>query len=115
MRIIKECQKDRLVYWAYTGADIYGQPTYAAPVQMTCRWDEALKQVFAEDGSPVFSKIELITQSRLQPKGMVRKGQITSLTDINVPRNNSGTHEIIMVSETPLLRTRSITLYEAYA
>jgi hypothetical protein len=115
MRIIREVQKDTMVYWAYTGADRYGQPTYAAPVQMTCRWDEAIKQVFAEDGSPVFSKIELITQSRLQPKGMVRKGTVASLTSPTVPKSNTGVHEVIMVEETPMLKTRSVTLFEAYA
>jgi hypothetical protein len=115
MRIIREVQKDTMVYWAYTGADRDGQPTYAAPGQMTCRWDEAIKQVFAEDGSPVFSKIELITQSRLQPKGMIRKGTVASLTSPTVPKSNTGVHEVIMVEETPMLKTRSVTLFEAYA
>lgn len=115
MRIIKECQKDRLTYWAYSGADEYGQPTYANPVTMTCRWDEAQKQVFAEDGSPVFSKIELITERKLLLKSLVRKGQLTVHQHQQAPRTLDGVHEILMVEETPMLKTRSVTLFEAYA
>lgn len=115
MRIISECQKDTLVYWAYAGADEYGQPLYALPVQMKCRWDECIKQVFNLDGSPVFSKIELITQSRLEPKGYVMKGRLGGALNTTNPRANDNAHEIIAVEVTPMLRTRSVTLFEAYA
>jgi len=115
MKIIRECQKDYLIYWAYTGTDINGRSTYAAPVQMTCRWDYANKQVFTEDGSPVFSKIELITQRQLAVKGLVREGRLVDGEHSVNPRSLSGVHEILWVSKTPLLKTRSIFLYEACA
>ena len=83
MQIIKTVQKDNLVYWPYAGADMYGQPVYGAPVVIKCRWDECLKQVFDADGSPVFSKIELITQIRLAPKGLIKKGKV-------IPADDSG-------------------------
>ena len=115
MRIIAECQKDRLIYWAYSGATEYGDPTYAAPVQLACRWDDCQKQVFTEDGSPVFSKIELIVPRVLKLKSLVKKGQLTASINQSNPRANDGVHEILMVEETPMLRTRSVTLFEAYA
>lgn len=115
MRIIAECQKDRLIYWEYSGADEYGQPTYSNPKQLTCRWDDCQKQVFAEDGSPVFSKIELIVPQALKLKSLVKKGQLTGSINQSNPRANDGVHEILMVEETPMLRTRSVTLFEAYA
>jgi hypothetical protein len=115
MKIITEAQKDRLIYWEYNGADAYGQPIYAAPVQMTCRWDECIKQVFTSDGSPVFSSIELITQKRLKPKSIVKKGKLSNNIDQAVPRNNNDVYEVIGVEETPMLKTRSVTLFEAYA
>jgi hypothetical protein len=40
-----------------------------------------LKQVFDADGSPVFSKIELITQIRLAPKGLIKKGKTIPTDD----------------------------------
>lgn len=115
MKIIRECQKDYLIYWAYTSTDINGRITYAAPVQMTCRWDYANKQVFTEDGSPVFSKIELITQSQLAVKGLVKEGRLTAGINTTDPKANSDVHEILWVAKTPLLKTRSIFLYEACA
>ncbi len=116
MRIIREVQKDRLIYWAFTGnADEYGQPIYAAPVQLTCRWDDCKKQVFTEEGSPVFSKIELIVPQALKLKSLVKKGQLTASINQSNPRANDGVHAILMVEETPMLKTRSVTLFEAYA
>ena len=114
MSIITKSQKQHLVYWAYSGSDVYGQPAYSAAVQMTCRWDDAVKQIFNAEGSPVFSSVELITQRRIEPKGMVWLGKLTDVTDANIPRNNSKVREVIMASSTPNLRNTE-TLYEAWA
>jgi hypothetical protein len=114
MGIITRAQKQTLVYWPYTGADLFGQPTYGTPVQMTCRWEDMLKQVYKSDGSPVFSKIELITKKRLEPKGLVWKGVLAKFTAALRPDNSTGVHEIIAASSTPNLRNTE-TLYEAWA
>jgi hypothetical protein len=115
VRIITECQKDFLVYWEYSGSDQYGQPTYLTPVQMKCRWDDCIKQIFDMDGSPVFSKIELVTQRRVMPKGLVRKGKLTASINQSNPKANDNVHEIVASEETPMLKTRNIYFYEAYA
>lgn len=114
MGIITKSQKQTLVYWAYTGADLYGQPTYAAPVQMTCRWDDLIKQVFGMEGSPVFSKVELITRKRLEPKGLVWKGRLAQFTAALHPDISTGVHEVLMVASTPNFRNTE-TLHEAWA
>ena len=115
MQIIKAVQKDDLIYWAYSGADRYGQPTYAAPVQMKCRWDDCRKQIFTDDGSPVFTKIELITASALTLKGVVKKGKLTASINQADPHANADVHEIMETAITPMLKTRNIYLYEAWA
>jgi hypothetical protein len=114
MGIITRAQKQILVYWPYTGADLFGQPTYGTPEQMTCRWEDLLKQVFRIDGSPVFSKIELITKKRLEPKGLVWKGKLAAFSAPVRPDNSTGVHEIIAASSLPNLRNTE-TLYEAWA
>ena len=114
MSLITRSQKQTLTYWAYTGSDRYGQPTYGPPVQMTCRWDEMIKQVFSSDGSPVFSSIELITRVRLAPKGLVRIGRIPTGGTTPAPRTYVDVYEVIATSFTPNLRNTE-TLYEAWA
>jgi hypothetical protein len=114
MGIITKVQKQTLVYWAYSGSDLFGQPTYANPVQMTCRWDDMVKQVFTPEGSPVFSKIELITKKRLEPKGLVWKGTLAKFTAGLRPDNSTGVHEVLAASSTPNFRNTE-TLYEAWA
>ena len=114
MSLIKRAQKQKLVYWPYSGADRHGQPTYGTAVEMSCRWDDAVKQIFTTEGSPVFSSIELITQVRIQPKGMVWLGKLSQVTSATVPRSNSGVREVIMVASTPTIRNTE-TLYEAWA
>jgi hypothetical protein len=115
MQIISKVQRDYLIYWAYSGANRYGEPTYAAPVQMKCRWDDCRKQVFMEDGSPVFTKIELITATALAVKGLVKKGRLTASIDQAVPKNNADVHEIVQAEITPMFTNRTVYLYEAYA
>ena len=114
MSIITKAQKQTLVYWPYTGADLFGQPSYGSPVQMTCRWDDMVKQVYHVDGSPVFSKVELITRTRLQPKGLVWKGTLVAFSAPLRPDVSTGVLEIIAASSTPNLRNTE-TLYEAWA
>jgi len=134
MSLITRVQKQFLVYWAYTGADLFGQPTYGTPIQMSCRWDDAIKQVFLDDGSPVFSKIEIISKNRLEPKGLVWKGKLAnfSLSSTNIVGQAivgsssvgvvydvrasvaEGVYEVIMVSSTPNIRNTEV-LYEACA
>lgn len=114
MGIITRAQKQTLVYWAYSGADLYGQPTYASPVQMTCRWEDVAKQVFKADGSAVFTQIELITRKRLEPKGLVWQGKLSSFTSPVRADVSTGVREIILASSTPNLRNTE-TLYEAWA
>ena len=104
-----------MIRWAYVSSDQYGQPTYAAPVQIKCRWDDCIKQVFDQDGSPVFSKIELITQVRLQPKDLIKKGKLIPGINQTHPKMNDNVHEVVASEETPMLKTRNIYLYEAYA
>jgi len=114
MRFITTVQRDFLVYWPYTGADVYGQPTYGTAKQITCRWDEVRKQVFADDGSPIFSNIEIITQVQLSPKDLVRRGKLTSVATPLAPKSNTGVYEVIMVARTPTIRNNAF-LYEAFA
>lgn len=114
MRFITTVQKDFMVYWPCTGADVYGQPTYGTAKQITCRWDEARKQVFLDDGSPVFTNIALITQIQLAPKDLVRRGKLTTVTTPLVPKSNTGVYEVVAVSRTPTIRNTAF-LYEAFA
>jgi hypothetical protein len=93
---------------------VYGQPTYGAAKQITCRWDEARKQIFAADGSPIFTSIEIITQVQLAPKDLVRRGKLTSVPTPSTPKSNTGVYEVVMVSRTPTIRNNAF-LYEAYA
>lgn len=114
MGVITRIQKQTMVYWPYTGADLFGQPTYGTAAQMTCRWDDMVKQVFGTDGSPVFSKIELVTRRRLEPKGLVWKGTLATFSAALRPDISTGVHEIIAASSTPNFRNTE-TLYEAWA
>jgi hypothetical protein len=49
------------------------------------------------------------------PKGLVRKGKLTASINQSNPKANDNVHEIVASEETPMLKTRNIYFYEAYA
>lgn len=42
--------------WVSTGTDGYNQPSFAAPVQIICRWEEKTEKIQGDDGVEVLSR-----------------------------------------------------------
>jgi hypothetical protein len=40
----------RLTYWRKTGMDAYNKPTFAAPTQLDCRWEDRVEKIQDDTG-----------------------------------------------------------------
>lgn len=114
MSLVKRCQRQTLVYWAPGKANTNGEPTYLAPVQLTCRWDNRVQEIQTESGTVVVSRVELITESQLSVGGCVVYGSLSTVSHLANPKRNSGAYEVLKVSSTPPI-SRGDTFYEAWA
>lgn len=97
-------------YWAKSGVDVYGKPTYAAPVTLACRWEDKSELVRTPDGR------EVVSSSIVYPAGELVVGSWLALgdqTSTATPAEYGDAHEIIARGKSPDLRATTI-LYKAW-
>lgn len=114
MSIITRCQRQRLVYWERIGTEVTGEGVYGSPVEVACRWDDRVREIIGPHGTKVLSRVEIISQFRLEVGGLVRKGTLADTAYWDDPKQNTGVYEILESSETPNLRGTE-SLFEAWA
>ena len=112
MSLISRCQKQVLVYWPRVGTQKTGESIFGPPVEYTCRWEEMLKEVQTGTATRVVSRVQAITQVRLQVGGLMRLGTLIDTSFWDYPKSNPDVYEVIDSSATPNLRNTE-TLYEA--
>lgn len=119
MSLITRCQRETLVYWPPPSPDNgqenkFGELKWDAPKEMTCRWDDKTQEIQTGEMTRVVSRVEIISETKLQVNGYVYRGTLSSLTYPDSPTCNPNCYPILKVSETPDLRYRQ-RLYEAWA
>lgn len=88
-------------YWEATGTtDIYGKPTFKAPVQLKCRWEDKVQQFINKRGTEVVSKSKVYLADQIMLDGYMFLGTSTEVNPIKV----KGASEIQQVGVTPDLR-----------
>jgi hypothetical protein len=94
-------------YWAPSGStDRYGKPTLAAPVQVSCRWEDKTSAVISKKGEEIISKSRVYLIQDIDIDGFLFLGTSAS-TD---PASIDDAHEIQAVSKTPdLSNLQSLT------
>lgn len=63
MSIIRRMRKQTAVYWQRQTADAYGRFSFAAPVEISCRWDDYNGEVVNAQGQ-VFESIATVYVDR---------------------------------------------------
>lgn len=114
VRLITKCQKETFVYWALKCSDDNGHPTYEAPVEYTCRWDDKTQEIQLADRTYVVSRAELITEVRIREGGMIKRGALNAVSYQDDPRRNDDVYEVLKTGEVPTINYRR-RLYEAWA
>jgi len=89
--------RQTLTYWAPGPRDISGAPTFAAPVQLKCRWEDKAELVRNSRGEEIVSKSRAFLTSSVVPEGYMYLGSSAE----EDPREVTGALEIAYVSATP--------------
>ena len=50
MSLIKKVLRQTAYYWAKNGVDAYNNATFAAPVQIACRWEDVAQEFLTQEG-----------------------------------------------------------------
>lgn len=93
--------KQTLTYWAPSSTtDINGKPTYTAPVQLICRWEDQQNQFYNKKGQEVVSKSRVFMVDDVDIDGYIFLGTSAEAD----PRKVSGAWEIQAKGKMPNLR-----------
>lgn len=116
---IRKFLKQKLVYWRRTGTNTSGQPTYATPVEMICRWEDAQAEIITPSaplpGRTVIANSHIYTETDMVVGSWVFLGTLADWRALpgypRLPDFNQGGREVTRAMRTPDLRARK-TIYE---
>lgn len=94
--------------------DQFGKPVLAAPIELTCRWEDTIEEVLSVDGEKTLTKAKVFVGQDVANRGVMIKGELGTITDQINPYNNVDTfgtplaHRIIRYTSTPDIKYRKI-------
>jgi hypothetical protein len=97
-------QRQKIVYWAPLGADAYGRPTHASPVEVKGRWEDGTDEVITADGTNTYSSAKVYSATPMLPGGWCMLGTLDEVEDSTFPDNAKESRrvfEIVVVSISP--------------
>lgn len=78
--VLRKSRNQRAVYWAKTGNDSHGQPTFAAAIALMVRWVVKQDQIRTFDGRDVVSDALVWTGEDVTMEGSFFLGEYYDLT-----------------------------------
>lgn len=100
--LLNRIAKQTAVYWGSPVAGGYGANTYADPVEILIRWEEATEMVLGKDGKEIQSRAQVYTLQDVDEQGYLYLGELTDLdSDPDDPLIISGAWQIIQFQKTP--------------
>jgi hypothetical protein len=107
--------KQTAIYWALASDesggidfDDEGQPSFASPVEINCRWEERTEEIVLNDGTVYQSQAKVFVDRDLDVSGFLKFGELVSGLDMTVPKNNEKTWEIRRFDEIRDLKCRRL-------
>lgn len=101
--IITKMLKQTAIYWAPSGTDKHGGPTWGAPVELLCRWEDRSEEFLDSKGERRQSSAVVYVSADVEVRGMLKLGELTSGT--GAPRAE-GASEIERFDKLPDFRAR---------
>lgn len=103
MSFITRIRKQKAVYWEKKpSADEFGQPEYLLPVEISCRWDDEVREIIGKDGTKVLTRSVVIVDRDMNVGDKLRFGELsTSDTE-----DASSGWEVIGFAKNPNLKAK---------
>lgn len=113
MSIIVKMRKQLAVWWQRNPTpDRYGAYTFASPVEIKVRWDDASVEFLDPMGEKQTSRSVVYTDRAMTPGDRLSRGELDSNTPGD-PLSVTDTYEVRRFDRTPNLRATE-TLFTAY-
>jgi len=86
------------IHWARTGTSTMAAPTFAAPVAITCRWEDRLDVVLGANRERFESSATVYTSTDVAPGDWLKQGTLSTST-ADDPRDEQGAREVVLFSK----------------
>lgn len=94
MSIITRMLKQTAVYWAPSGVDEFGKPTWEEPEEISCRWEDVAEEYIDSAGDKQLSSAKVFVGEDVEVMGVLMLGELLDLESGSDPKDNSGAWEI---------------------
>lgn len=74
-------RKEKAVWWNLTGIDQFGEPQYADPVEISCRWEDVLQKAINAQGDEFTSSSSVYVDREMKPDDMLWRGTLEDLPE----------------------------------
>lgn len=82
MSLITTMRRQKAVYWAQSGKpDGYGRRSFAAPVEIDCRWVGKNRQVVNANGDVHVSDVTVYVDREMQMGDFLLEGELSDIWD----------------------------------
>ena len=104
------------VYWGAPVEDGYGGKTFAAPVEIKCRWEERTQTLTDNMGTVIGSRANVYVLQDVDEEGYLFLGSLTDLTtpQKSDPASVDGAWYIKQFEKIPALGSNTVFLRQAY-
>ena len=106
MSIITKMRKQTAVYWAPgdRAYDNFGQPLYANPVEIACRWEDVAVEFLDANGNTQISRSRVYVDQDVRLSGVLMLGPLDDVTYSSQPKQNENAWEIRRFDKLPTLK-----------
>lgn len=114
MSIIKRMRRQRAVWWERSDApDRFGRYSYAAPVQLKCRWEDVAQEFRDNQGQTTVSRSIVYVDRIIKAGDMLKRGELESDTPADPRDIPEEAWEVRRFDQLPNLKNKE-TLLTAY-
>jgi hypothetical protein len=102
------------VLWTYSGSDGYGGSSFAAPVEISCRWED-YDQTMEDDNSVEFvSQATLLVTQDVKMNDFLYLGTLTGIASNPDPMSIDGAYKVRSFRKIPMIFKTDIFVRKAY-
>ena len=108
MGIITTMRRQVCVYWAFSSFDDYGQPTWIAPVEIECRWEDVHEEFIDANEQRQISKAIVYVDREMTVGSVLMLSALDSGVDEDNPKQNDNAYEVRRFERLPNLKNTEI-------
>ena len=113
-RFIESICVQTAVHWSYTGNDGFGEPTFADPVEIKCRWTDYDQINTDNEGRQFTSNAEVLVPQDVKRMDYLYLGTLVDIGSEPDPRKVDNAHAVTRFTKVPMIKSTDEFVRKAF-